>query len=357
MASFKLALRGNRASVRCRVEPEHYASQYELDCLRYFNNKSLMRCEYKKQELAYEGTGNKTVSQLVSAGMSYPQIAGLVQQLSTLWSFTKTNRLRFDRIVFHPELAIVDGQTGIYQFMYYPVQGDGVSYNVGLFLLEPLRHADMSDGLRRAWSELLASAANMQTAPDWGAVLGQMIGNRKGKYGTSYSDSDEAPTGLEENHTGIKEDDEAPTGFDGGYVDEAPTGFDGGGDDEAPTGFDGDDEELTGFEDGGGWGGATRNIGFPTLIRTSTYKKAVIKKNEFVIGRSHQRADFIISDNPRIGNAHAVILKENGRYYLKDNQSQNGTYVDGRRLLLNDRVELYDGQTFQLYDEEFIFNL
>ena len=316
MASFKLALRGNRASVRCRVEPEHYASQYELDCLRYFNNKSLMRCEYKKQELAYEGTGNKTVSQLVSAGMSYPQIAGLVQQLSTLWSFTKTNRLRFDRIVFHPELAIVDGQTGIYQFMYYPVQGDGVSYNVGLFLLELLRHADMSDGLRRAWSELLASAANMQTAPDWGAVLGQMIGNRKGKYGTSYSDSD-----------------------------------------EAPTGFDCDDEVLTGFEDGGGWGGATRNIGFPTLIRTSTYKKAVIKKNEFVIGRSHQRADFIISDNPRIGNAHAVILKENGRYYLKDNQSKNGTYVDGRRLLLNDRVELYDGQTFQLYDEEFIFNL
>lgn len=356
MASFKLALRGNKASVRCRVEPEYYASQYELDRLRYCNNKNLMRCEYKKQELVYEGNGSRTVSQVIGAGVSYPQISGLIQQLSSLWSFTIANHLRFDRIVFHPDLAVVDQQTGIYQFMYYPVSGEAVSYNVGIFLLDLLKYTDMSDGLRRSWGEQLAAAANTQSNPDWGAVFGQMIGKQAIHPGAAYSESDEAPTGLEESPTGIEKDDEAPTGFDSGYDDEAPTGFDGGEDDEAPTGFDSIDEELTGFEDSG-WNRASGNIGFPTLIRTSTYEKAVIKKNEFFIGRSHQRADFIISDNPRIGNAHAVILKENGRYYLKDNQSKNGTYVDGRRLLLNDRVELYDGQTFQLYDEEFIFNL
>ncbi len=57
----------------------------------------------------------------------------------------------------------------------------------------------------------------------------------------------------------------------------------------------------------------------------------VVDKPHFVLGRA-ELADAPITGDPAIMPQHAVISKENGQYFVTDNNTPNGTYLDGVRI-------------------------
>ena len=100
------------------------------------------------------------------------------------------------------------------------------------------------------------------------------------------------------------------------------------------------------------------NVKVPTLFRKRTGETVKVEKDIFKLGRSMQRADYCINNNSGISNIHAMIIKENNQYYVKDNHSTNGTYVDGEKILDSTLlVSLHEGSIIQLYDEEIEFHL
>lgn len=62
-----------------------------------------------------------------------------------------------------------------------------------------------------------------------------------------------------------------------------------------------------------------------------------------------------IADNKAISRRHATISRENGTYYIVDNHSSNGTWVNGNRLIPEKAVEISNDALIKLADEEFIF--
>jgi pSer/pThr/pTyr-binding forkhead associated (FHA) protein len=56
-----------------------------------------------------------------------------------------------------------------------------------------------------------------------------------------------------------------------------------------------------------------------------------------------------------VGKIHACIRKRNGRYYIVDLNSKNGTYVNGIRLKSNVEHELSDNDEFVLANTVFTF--
>ena len=44
------------------------------------------------------------------------------------------------------------------------------------------------------------------------------------------------------------------------------------------------------------------------------------------------RSDIIIEENPTISRKHCTIYFENGSYYLEDNGSSNGTWLDDKKI-------------------------
>lgn len=77
----------------------------------------------------------------------------------------------------------------------------------------------------------------------------------------------------------------------------------------------------------------------------------------FWIGRSRQsesKNNLIIS-NPGVGKNHAYIKLMNGKYFLTDNNSQNGTFVNGKRIPGNTSVELHNGDRIAFWNEEYTF--
>lgn len=68
----------------------------------------------------------------------------------------------------------------------------------------------------------------------------------------------------------------------------------------------------------------------------SWQKSTFIFYENIGIGRGHGTAPFekflSIGDDPRISKLHCAIIRKDNKLYLKDMDSRNGTYLNGRRI-------------------------
>ncbi|MBT2694752.1 FHA domain-containing protein [Bacillus sp. ISL-55] len=94
----------------------------------------------------------------------------------------------------------------------------------------------------------------------------------------------------------------------------------------------------------------------PFLLAVSKNEKITIAKDFFKIGRDPMRADFA-SENKVIGRVHAHVIISNGEYFLEDNHSTNGSYVNGVKLSPKEKVKIKHEDKIKLANEEFVFRL
>lgn len=80
-------------------------------------------------------------------------------------------------------------------------------------------------------------------------------------------------------------------------------------------------------------------------------QRYVVDKEQFVIGRGSKTADLPIKDG-NISRQHAVVLRRNGVYYIKDLGSTNGIEYKGMRI---DNKRIDEGDTFYICDYELKF--
>ena len=80
-----------------------------------------------------------------------------------------------------------------------------------------------------------------------------------------------------------------------------------------------------------------------------------MNKNITTIGKSKIRADIVIEENPTISRKHCTIYFENGIYYLEDNDSSNGTWLESQRVQAGEKNVLRNKSKIRISDEEFIF--
>src|SRR6201981_2183728 len=83
---------------------------------------------------------------------------------------------------------------------------------------------------------------------------------------------------------------------------------------------------------------------FPALVlvQGNEQKNIVLNRTRFSVGRKVDK-DLVIAD-PRVSRDHALIVSENGAFFLVDQGSKHGTFVNGERiqrqkLERNDRLE------------------
>ena len=83
---------------------------------------------------------------------------------------------------------------------------------------------------------------------------------------------------------------------------------------------------------------------FPSLIYVhgTEQRTLYLDHSPFTVGRKMEK-DLVIPD-PRVSRDHALIVSENGKFFVEDQGSKHGTYVNGekiqrKRLERNDRLE------------------
>lgn len=95
----------------------------------------------------------------------------------------------------------------------------------------------------------------------------------------------------------------------------------------------------------------------PVIIRVKTNEMTVMGRHLFRMGASKYDNELTIQGNVYISRWHAEIIARDGKYYLKDKNSKNKTYVDEVALEAGQEAVLAPGSRFKLADEEFIFEI
>ncbi len=90
------------------------------------------------------------------------------------------------------------------------------------------------------------------------------------------------------------------------------------------------------------------SIGFQQTVR--------INKYPYRIGRTSDKVDLCVADNPAISSVHAEILCEGGAFYIKDLNSLNHVFVNGSEIPREKPVLLQNNANVRLGNEEFIFH-
>ena len=89
------------------------------------------------------------------------------------------------------------------------------------------------------------------------------------------------------------------------------------------------------------------------LIRKSDGEVIKITKADFVIGKS-KYSDYQVTKNNTVSRSHVIAHKQlDGGLSIEDNNSKNGTFVDGEKLEPYEQVFLQEGMSIRLSDEIF----
>lgn len=176
-------------------------------------------------------------------------------------------------------------------------------------------------------------------------------------YAGKEKSGDDDPTGLlveDDDPTGLLVDDENdPTGLL--VDDDEPTGLLNADDNDEATGHLSDndaDDDATGL-----LVGDDADILFPTLFRVLTEETISINKPVFRIGKERSYVDYFVTNNIAVSRSHADIITRGSKYFVKDLNSKNHTYINNHELPIYMEVEIHDGDRLKLGNEEFIFNI
>ena len=93
---------------------------------------------------------------------------------------------------------------------------------------------------------------------------------------------------------------------------------------------------------------------FVLVSRNRHTEDIVIDRNEFIVGRLAGHVDHILYNNA-VGKLHAEFILRNGRCYVKDLNSMNGTFINGKRIESNKEILLKNNDDLRLANCEFIF--
>lgn len=97
-----------------------------------------------------------------------------------------------------------------------------------------------------------------------------------------------------------------------------------------------------------------RTIIYPSILRKNTGEKIVVNSSNFSVGQG-DTANYIITGNTAISRNHARIITRDNAYYVIDNSSTNGTYIDDVKLSPDVETEIVTGQKLRFANEEYEF--
>lgn len=92
-----------------------------------------------------------------------------------------------------------------------------------------------------------------------------------------------------------------------------------------------------------------------TLYIVSAGQTVLISQDAFRIGKNAPAVDYQILNNITVSRLHAIIFRRNGSFYIADQNSTNGTYINNVRITTE--CQLHDGDSIRLSDEEIIFHI
>ena len=332
----KVKIKNSQLQVKVKVSSKGDINQTEMNLIQRNQIRGLMKPDgVHWGYLECSGVNGVSLQQFIKKPISAKDFFLVIEQIIDIIERCEKSQLNRNKLLFTLDTIFVNEVTKAVQLIYLPVNSISSINNIHAFidqLVSTLTPASTVDGdaiskfnfyLRKLDSFELKKVEDYIKRFD-----GEIVALVKGQvYSTRLNDDDDAPTDIM-NH-----------------YDDLPTGRL---DDEDETGLLDEEDEETGFLE-------EEYSLYPKLYRIKTEEYILINKGNFRVGKEQGSVDYFVADNPKISRAHADIESRNGKYYITDRNSKNGTYLNERRLYANQKTEIFDGDMIRMANDEFIF--
>lgn len=88
-------------------------------------------------------------------------------------------------------------------------------------------------------------------------------------------------------------------------------------------------------------------------MNAPTYFELVIDRDDAVIGKKQEIVDLVIPFNKMISRKHCRVTNIKGSFYINDEGSANGTFVNGIRLSPGQKIQINRGDIIRLANSDF----
>lgn len=82
-----------------------------------------------------------------------------------------------------------------------------------------------------------------------------------------------------------------------------------------------------------------------------------VSEGRNVIGSSPDDCDILVSEDATASSKHSVLMFRDGRFVIRDNDSQNGTYLNGQDIFGKESVVVGEGDIIRIGKTEFVLKV
>lgn len=367
---FKVKSKDSKITIKSKLDKDESINQREVDILNSKVIRGIMKPTVEgNRKISYLSPAGVTLEEYLGSGISKNDFFLVFAQILEVVKSVDRNSFNINNLVMNLKYTFINKQTKEVHFIYQPIMSQRISANLASFLYDVAYNTKLAlNEDVKPINELLAYIRGLnvvavlplenyilkvypqiykqvkrQKPGQSEALVGSDVYYRRNEWDEKKRKiTDDKPTSLlsdyDEPTSLLNDEDEATSLLVA--------------DDDDATSLLNDDDEATSL-----LGDNSSFQRFPYLIRKNTFDRIDINKPVFRIGKEKSYVDYFIGDNNTISRLHADIISRDNRYYLKDNNSTNHSYINGSMIQGNQEAELFDGAVVTLSNEDFEFHI
>ncbi len=367
---FKVKSKDSKITIKSKLDKDESINQREVDILNSKVIRGIMKPTVEdSRKISYLSPAGVTLEEYLGSGISKNDFFLVFAQILEVVKSVDRNSFNINNLVMNLKYTFINKQTKEVHFIYQPIMSQRISANLASFLYDVAYNTKLAlNEDVKPINELLAYIRGLNVVavlplenyilrvyPQiYKQVKRQKPGQSEMLAGSDVyyrrNEWDEKKRKNVDDATSLLNEDDEATSLLNEEEDEATSLL--MADDDDSTSLLNDDDEATSL-----LGDNSYFQRFPYLIRKNTFDRIDINKPVFRIGKEKSYVDYFIGDNNTISRLHADIISRDNRYYLKDNNSTNHSYINGSMVQGNQEAELFDGAVVTLSNEDFEFHI
>ena len=388
MSKLKVKFKDSKITVKSKLSKDEQINARELEILNSKIIRGIMKPTVEgEKKLSYLSPGGIRLEAYLKKGITKNDFFLVIAQILEAVKSIGRNSFNINNLILNMKYVFVNEMTHELHFVYQPIYSSAISSDLASFLYDVAYSVTLAlNEDYKCVNNFIAYLKGLQAVSviniekyllDVYPQIYKQV--KRQKYGQSeylgsfkngkdiYYDMDKRrkPAPLDDGDstsllsekndkdeaTSLLMDDntDTPTSILEEYDNNEPTSLLVEDEDEA-TSLLVDDEPTSLLSEG-------PQITYPYLIRKSSFDRTDINKPVFRIGKERSYVDCFVANNNAVSRIHADIITRNNCYFVKDENSTNGTYVNGNRLSPNEEVQVFDGDIITFANEEFEFHM
>lgn len=344
MSKFKVSYKNSQITVKTKLGKSEKVNIIEMQIFQSKLIRGLMRPVVEgERKITYHAPIGVPLGKFLKEGVSKNDFFLILAQISEVIKKIENHNLNINNLITDMQYVFINELTKELQFVYQPILGQVSTVNIFEFLygiiygavfragedtaavrefhgnLQLLQHfstAELENIILKVYPEVYKQVKRQQTGQSQ-TLHSKQWGNTE--TGTQTEDAEEQTTLLGENE-------------------------------EETALLSGEDEEATALLQ-------PEMLCKAYLVRSKNQERIEVDKPAFRVGKERSYVDYFIANNGAVSRIHADIITKGEDFFIKDNHSTNGTFVNDMRIPVHTEIQIYEGDRIVLANESFQFHV